>query len=115
MIKKYKDFIMHSIETYLHNANRLLATGNAREHSYRGDLQILLNEIINDEDIIVYNVPASIVNVGAADYSITKKGIALGYIEAKDIEAKDIEGKKANKEQFNRYKNALPNLIITDY
>ncbi|MFK5976259.1 MAG: N-6 DNA methylase [Sulfurovum sp.] len=106
---------MQTIETYLRNANRLLATGNATEHSYRGDLQTLLNHIINDDDIIVTNEPARITNVGAPDYSITKNNIALGYIEAKDIGADDLEGKKKNKEQFDRYKNALPNLIITDY
>ena len=106
---------MQIIETYLHNANKLLSTGNAREHSYRGDLQTLLNAIINDENIIVTNEPARIREVGAPDYSITKNAIALGYIEAKDIGESDLEGKKKNKEQFDRYKNALPNLIITDY
>lgn len=59
---------MQTIHTYLHNANKLLATGNAREHSYRGDLQTLLNALIDDSDIIVTNEPARIVNVGAPDY-----------------------------------------------
>lgn len=106
---------MQIIQTYLNNCNRLLQTGNAREHSYRGDLQQLLNEIINDDDIVVTNEPARIVDVGAPDYSITKKDIPIGYVEAKDIGAKDLDGKKINKEQFDRYKNALDNLIITDY
>jgi predicted helicase len=104
---------MTSIQNYIENINRLYQTGNAREHSYRGDLQKLLNEIINDKEIIVTNEPARIRDVGAPDYSITKKKIPIGYIEAKDI------GKRLNskeyKEQFERYKNALPNLIITDY
>ena len=104
---------MQTIETYLRNANRLLATGNAREHSYRGDLQTLLNDIIDDDNIIVTNEPPRIINVGAPDYSITKNGIALGYIEAKDID-KPLDS-KSYKEQFDRYKDALPNLIITDY
>jgi predicted helicase len=103
------------INNYLSNVNRLFQTGNAREHSYRGDLQELLNQIINDSNIIVTNEPARIRNVGAPDYSITKNDIAIGYIEAKDIGVDDLEGKKKNKEQFDRYKNALPNLIITDY
>ena len=102
-----------SIQTYLNNANRLLQTGNAREHSYRGHLETLLNDIINDKDIIVTNEPARIINVGAPDYSITKNNIPIGYIEAKDID-KPLESKEY-KEQFDRYKNALPNLIITDY
>lgn len=102
-----------SIQTYLNNANRLLQTGNAREHSYRGDLQQLLNDIINDDEVIVTNEPARIVKVGAPDYSITKNNIPIGYIEAKDIN-KPLNSKEY-KEQFDRYKNALPNLIITDY
>jgi hypothetical protein len=104
---------MQLIQTYINNCNRLYETGNAREHSYRGDLQTLLNEIINDKDIVVTNEPARIVNVGAPDYSITRKDIPIGYIEAKDIN-KPL-GSKEYKEQFDRYKNALDNLIITDY
>lgn len=104
---------MNFIETYLQNIDRLFQTGNAREHSYRGDLQELLNQIINDEDIIVTNEPARIRDVGAPDYSITKKNIPIGYIEAKDID-KPLDSKDY-KEQFDRYKNALDNLIITDY
>ncbi|MGE4457272.1 MAG: N-6 DNA methylase [Arcobacteraceae bacterium] len=104
---------MQIINSYIQNIDRLFQTGNAREHSYRGDLQQLLNEIINDKDIVVTNEPARIVNVGAPDYSITKKDIPLGYIEAKDIN-KPL-GSKDYQEQFDRYKNALDNLIITDY
>lgn len=104
---------MQIIQTYINNCNRLFQTGNAREHSYRGDLQELLNQIINDENIIVTNEPARIRDVGAPDYSITKKDIPIGYIEAKDID-KPLDSKDY-KEQFDRYKNALDNLIITDY
>ena len=39
------------IQNYINNINRLFQTGNAREHSYRGDLQELLNQIINDDNI----------------------------------------------------------------
>ena len=75
----------------------------------------MLNAIIDDKSIQVINEPARIRDVGAPDYSISKNTIVLGYIEAKDLGCPDLEGKKENKEQFNRYKKALPNLIITDY
>ena len=99
-------------QQYLENLNRLYQTGNAREHSYRGDLQILLGTIL--PDILVTNEPAR-VECGAPDYVLTKgkANIPIGYIEAKDIGTKlDL---KSLKEQFDRYRNGLSNLIITDY
>ena len=46
---------------------------------------------------------------------LTKKGIDIGFIEAKDIGDSDLEGtrKSGNKEQFDRYKASLNNLIFT--
>ena len=54
---------------------------------------------------------------GAPDYILTKKDIPVGFTEAKDVGDKDLEGKKksVNKEQFDRYKASLDNLIFTDY
>ncbi|MFY9106148.1 type ISP restriction/modification enzyme [Aliarcobacter cryaerophilus] len=106
---------MQKLHNYIENINRLFVTGDATEHTYRGTFEVLLNNIIDNKDIVVANEPTRIVNVGAPDYSIKKKDIPIGYIEAKDIGADDLEGKKKNKEQFDRYKNALDNLIITDY
>ena len=103
------------IQDYLQEIDTLFNTGNATEHSYRGHLETLLNAVINDDSIQVINEPARIKNVGAPDYSISKNKAVLGYIEVKDIGDSDLEGKKENKEQFNRYKKALPNLIISDY
>jgi len=50
---------------------------------------------------------------GAPDYIVSKKEVPIGYIEAKDLKL-GIDHKK-NKPQFDRYRNALENLIITDY
>lgn len=49
----------------------------------------------------------------APDYIITKGSVPVGYIEAKDIGA-DLNSKQY-KEQFDRYKKPLDNLIINDY
>lgn len=48
---------------------------------------------------------------------MTKKDVPVGFIEAKDIGDKDLEGAKktGNKEQFDRYKASLNNIIFTDY
>ena len=105
------------IESYLNKIKSLYQTGDAREHSYRGHLETLLNEIINDPSINVINEPRRMSDAGVPDYSITntKNNVPIAHIEAKDIGDKDLEGKKENKEQFERYKKAFPNLIITDY
>ena len=98
------------IQQYLSKINTLYTTGNAREHSYRGDLQNLIMAIL--PDILVTNEPAR-VECGAPDYVLTRKDIPVGYIEAKDIGV-DLADKKL-KEQFDRYKSGLSNLIFTDY
>lgn len=101
------------VKNYIDNINRLFVTGHAREHSYRSDLQNLLIAILPD-DILVTNEPAR-VQCGAPDYVLTKgkANIPVGYIEAKDIGV-DLKS-KGLKEQFDRYKTGLSNLIITDY
>ncbi|MFN2261756.1 MAG: DNA methyltransferase, partial [Psychroflexus sp.] len=54
---------------------------------------------------------------GAPDYILTLKDIPIGFVEAKDVGDPDLDGlkKSGNKEQFNRYKASLENLIFTDY
>jgi len=98
------------ITRYLDKINQRYQTGISREHSYRGDLQTLLETLLTN--VLVTNEPARI-NCGAPDYILTKNDIPLGYIEAKDI-GKPLNSKEY-KEQFDRYKKSLDNLIITDY
>ncbi|TGN13106.1 type ISP restriction/modification enzyme [Leptospira ilyithenensis] len=98
------------INTYLDNINKLYKSGNAREHSYRGDLQVLIAKLV--PEVLVTNEPARI-ECGAPDYIITKRDIPVGYIEAKDIGV-DLDSKSLS-EQFDRYKASLQNLIFTDY
>lgn len=101
-----------TVQDYVAELNRRYKSGYSREHSYRGDLQTLLESIL--PEILVTNEPKRS-NVGAPDYILTKGDIPVGYVEAKDINDSDLSGKKKNKEQFNRYKDGLPNLIFTDY
>ena len=99
-----------TLSQYIEKINTLYKTGNAREHSYRGDLQNLLMAIL--PDVLVTNEPARVA-CGAPDYVLTRKDIPIGYVEAKDIGV-DLKDKKL-KEQFDRYKSGLTNLIFTDY
>ncbi|MDX9960412.1 MAG: type ISP restriction/modification enzyme [Aliarcobacter sp.] len=105
---------MHTnqIERYVTQILKEYQTGSATEHSYRGHLKELIESL--DGNIIAINEPKR-VKAGAPDYLIATKNdhIEIGHIEAKDI-GKDINHKSYT-EQFTRYKNALENLIITDY
>ena len=103
-----------TIQQYIDNINSAFKRGNATEHTYRGDLKQLIESIVTD--VAATNEPKR-QSCGAPDYILTKKDIPVGFIEAKDIADKDLEGNKktGNKEQFDRYKASLNNLLFTDY
>lgn len=99
-----------TLPEYVAAVAHLHAGGRATEHSYRGDLQRLLSALC--PGVAVTNEPQRIA-CGAPDYILTRRDIPVGYIEAKDIGV-DL-GSKSLKEQFDRYRGSLDNLIITDY
>ena len=110
-----------TLQQYIDNIDKRYRLGNATEHTFRGDLQQLLESLV--PTIRATNEPKR-QNCGAPDYILTKKdnlsalgAIPVGFIEAKDIGDKDLDGTKktGNKEQFDRYKASLNNLIFTDY
>lgn len=106
---------MEALQTYLQHVNKAFQSGVATEHSYRGYLQTLIEAIA--PDISATNEPKR-QKCGAPDYILMRKEIPIGYIEAKDVGDKDLDGQKAkggHKEQFDRYKHDLSNLIFTDY
>ena len=102
------------LSDYINRVNQLYQTGISTEHSFRGILDELLRSI--DTSILVTNEPKKI-ECGAPDYLISRKLIPTGYIEAKDLFDADLDGlkKTGNKEQFDRYKDSLDNIVFTDY
>lgn len=103
-----------TIQQYITSITQRYNLGNATKHTYRGDLQLLIETLV--PDIRATNEPKR-QSCGAPDYIITKKDIPVGFIEAKNIGDTDLYGikKTGNKEQFDRYKASLNNLIFTDY
>ena len=115
-----------TLEEYIDKINQRFELGNSTEHSFRGDLQQLLESIV--PQIAATNEPKRI-ECGAPDFVLTQKNnnnIPIGFIEAKNIGDKNLEGKKGgnnnetnkktgNKEQFDRYKTSLDNIAFTDY
>lgn len=103
-----------NLDQYIDNINQKFKAGNATEHTFRGVLEQLIESIV--PTIKATNEPKR-QSCGAPDYILTKKDVPVGFIEAKDIGDKDLEGvkKTGNKEQFDRYKASLNNIIFTDY
>ena len=103
-----------TIQEYIDAINRRYKLGNATEHTFRGDLQQLIESLV--PAIRATNEPKR-QTCGAPDYILTKKDIPIGFIEAKNIGDNDLEGIKrtGNKEQFDRYKSSLNNIFFTDY
>lgn len=100
-----------NLNQYLESVSKRYLSGISREHSYRADLEALIRELVTNVEIT--NEPANVTDCGNPDYVITKGNIPIGFIEAKDI-GKDLNS-KTYKSQFDRYRKALDNLIITDY
>jgi len=101
---------MSAIAQYVADVSREYRAGNATEHTYRPALKSLLENMT--AGFAVTNEPKRI-ECGAPDFIVTRNEIPVGYIEAKDIGA-DLNG-KAHKAQFDRYRQSLDSLIITDY
>jgi predicted helicase len=99
-----------AIAHYLDEVVRLYRAGNGTEHSYRPALKNLIEKLT--AGLTITNEPKHIA-CGAPDYIIAKNGVPLGYIEVKDIPV-GVDSKQS-KEQFERYKRSLGNLIITNY
>ena len=100
-----------NLQEYISSINDRYKQGISSEHSYRGDLEALIREL--QPNVHVTNEPANVTECGNPDFVITKDQIPIGFIEAKDL-GKDLNHKQY-KEQFDRYRKALDNLIITDY
>lgn len=100
-----------NIQEYPDKINQRYTLGNATEHTFRGDLQQLIESLV--PGIAATNEPKRQA-CGAPDYILTRGEIPIGYIEAKDVGEPDLKGDKktGNKEQFDRYRASLNNLIF---
>lgn len=98
------------MKDYLASIAATAATGKATEHSYRAAVEALFHRLYPKLEIT--NEPRRQA-CGAPDFVVQRTGVPLGYIEAKDL-GKDLSADEF-KEQFNRYRRSLDNLLITDY
>lgn len=102
-----------TLSEYIKELNSQYKTGKATEHSYRPALKELLQSLL--PKLTVINEPKRY-DFGAPDYILLRNDVPTAFIEAKDfVKTNDLAGKKENKEQFDRYKQSLDNIIFTDY
>lgn len=96
---------------YLKAIEQVRSRGDATEHTYRGYLQSLIESRL---DVEATNEPKR-ERCGAPDYVVSRKKdrLTIGYIEAKDIDVDLTEIEKSD--QMRRYREHLPNLLLTNY
>lgn len=100
-----------SIADYRKSIRATRGTGQATEHSYRSALQQLLTDL-GGNDVEAINEPTQ-ADYGAPDFIVELRQVPIGHVECKDIGTNlDTE---EDSEQLERYRKALPNLILTDY
>ena len=99
-----------AINAYIKNVNSTHRHGDATEHSYRGMLQTLIEQMFSD--ISATNEPKQ-QQCGAPDYVLRRGSIPVGYIEVKDVGSNLQEIEKSD--QLTRYRGSLGNLILSDY
>jgi len=104
------------LTAYLKELHEIYTGGNFREESFYPALKALFEEyshVFSEQEAAKVLVLPKRTEVGIPDFLIRKEGEIVGHIEAKvpDANLHDI----ANSEQIQRYLNALPNLIVTNF
>jgi hypothetical protein len=103
------------IDVYRRQIERELKQGDATEHTHRPALKALIESLA--PGVTATNEPKRVA-CGAPDFSLSRKKVPLGHIETKDVGVNLAEmerGKGPHGEQFTRYRDGLPNWILTDY
>ncbi|MEA2074979.1 MAG: type ISP restriction/modification enzyme [Euryarchaeota archaeon] len=104
------------LTAYLKEIHEIYAEGNFREESFYPALKDLFENcshfFITEEEVKALVLPKK-TEVGIPDFRIRKDGEIIGHIEAKVPDSNLHEIEKT--EQIQRYRNALPNLIVTNF
>lgn len=102
---------MSAISGFLNQVIKTHKTNSATEHSYRPAFVDLFNGL--DDNVTALNEPRRI-ECGAPDFIIQRGKLVVGHLEAKDVGVDIRKLKGRDKEQQQRYLDALPNLIYSN-
>lgn len=98
------------LQVYLSTLEQDIKQGQATEHTHRPTLKALLESLAPEVKAI--NEPKRIA-CGAPDLAVLKSGLLVGHVEAKDVGVALDEVERSP--QLKRYRDALENLVLTDY
>ena len=100
-----------TLRAYCNQITQIHATRQATEHSYRPAFASLI-ETLGGNRVRALNEPSHIA-CGAPDFIVERNGVPTGHVECKDVSVHldDVE----NDAQLRRYRDGLPNLILTNY
>jgi len=100
-----------ALRAHSHQVAQICATRKATEHSYRRAFASFI-EAWGGNRVRALNEPSHI-PCGAPDFIVERNGVPTGHVECKDVgvNLNDVE----NHEQLRRYRDGLPNLVLTSY
>ncbi|GFP37016.1 hypothetical protein HKBW3S44_00697 [Candidatus Hakubella thermalkaliphila] len=104
------------LNAYFREIHKIYVEGNFREESFYPSLKSLIEEC--SKLLLLEGQAGALVlprrtAVGIPDFLIKRDGDIVGYIEAKTPDASLQE--EENSEQLQRYRQSLPNLILTNF
>lgn len=113
------------LEIYLKKIEEVYQTGRATELTYRSALEELLLKLVSKTSVIHEPMRE---DYGSPNYMVSRSTnhgqLKIGYIETKDIDAnlesieldaQRIEPKTRDGKQLKRYRQAINNLLLTNY
>lgn len=98
-------------KSYLRDLRTALTAGDATEHTHRPALKTLLEAL--EPGVTATNEPRQVTACGKPDMAVRRNAVPLGYLETKDVGV-NLDAEERGP-QLKRYREALPNLILTDY
>ena len=116
MEKAQKDKLEKALTSYLEEIYEIYVAGDFREESFYSILKTLVEQCsqffpLQSEAGVL--VQPKRTEVGIPDFLIRRDGDIVGYIEAKSPDMNLDEAEKS--EQLRRYRESLPNLILTNF
>ncbi len=116
MDKKEKNRLEKFLVDYFKNIHKVYTGGDFREESFYPSFKNLIDDcskLFQAQAGVNVLVAPRKTEAGIPDFRVGKNGEIIGYMEAKppDTNLEEIE----DSEQLKRYRNSLPNLILTNF